>query len=48
MCIRDRSAWGAFMRAAEGLVQGRFDGFADAASGQALNGFFGTDRPRRG
>lgn len=43
-----RSAWGAFMRAAEGLVQGRFDGFADAASGQALNGFFGTDRPRRG
>lgn len=43
-----RSAWGAFMRAAEGLVQGRFDGFADAASGQALNGFFGADRPRRG
>lgn len=37
-----RSAWGGFMRAAQQLAeQGRFDGFADAASGQVLNRFFG-------
>ncbi|MGA7817116.1 isocitrate lyase/PEP mutase family protein [Caballeronia sp.] len=35
-----RSAWGGFMRAAESLAEGRFDGFATAASGQQLNGFF--------
>jgi len=36
-----RSAWGGFMRAAERLAkEGRFDGFADAASGKVLNGFF--------
>ena len=33
-----RSAWGGFMRSAQMLAQqGRFDGFADAASGKELN-----------
>lgn len=36
-----RSAWGGFMRAAKLIAEeGRFDGFADAASGQELNSFF--------
>jgi 2-methylisocitrate lyase-like PEP mutase family enzyme len=36
-----RAAWGGFMRAAKLIVeQGRFDGFADAASGNALNTIF--------
>ncbi len=36
-----RSAWGGFMRSAQMLVeQGRFDGFADAASGKDLNALF--------
>jgi 2-methylisocitrate lyase-like PEP mutase family enzyme len=36
-----RAAWGGFMRAANLLAkEGRFDGFADAASGKDLNGFF--------
>ncbi len=36
-----RAAWGGFMRAAQGLAEhGRFDGFADAASGVELNGLF--------
>jgi 2-methylisocitrate lyase-like PEP mutase family enzyme len=36
-----RSAWGGFMRAAKLIAeQGKFDGFADAASGQELDGFF--------
>lgn len=37
-----RSAWGGFMRAAESLAEGRFDGFAAAAPGQKLNGIFGV------
>jgi 2-methylisocitrate lyase-like PEP mutase family enzyme len=37
-----RSAWGGFMRAAESLAEGRFDGFATAASGQQLNALFGV------
>ena len=37
-----RSAWGGFMRAAQSLAEGRFDGFAGAASGQELNALFGT------
>jgi 2-methylisocitrate lyase-like PEP mutase family enzyme len=38
-----RSAWGGFMRAARAIAeQGRFDGFADAASGDQLNAFFRT------
>lgn len=36
-----RSAWGGFMRAARSIAdQGRFDGFAEAASGQELNSLF--------
>ena len=36
-----RSAWGGFMRAAKSIAAyGRFDGFAEAASGQELNSFF--------
>ena len=34
------AAWGGFMRAAKGLAEGRFDGFADAASGGELNRLF--------
>jgi 2-methylisocitrate lyase-like PEP mutase family enzyme len=39
-----RAAWGGFMRAAK-LIQeeGKFDGFADAASGSALNTIFRGD-----
>ena len=36
-----RAAWGGFMRAARTLAEGRFDGFADAASGAELNDLFG-------
>jgi 2-methylisocitrate lyase-like PEP mutase family enzyme len=36
-----RAAWGGFMRAAKLIIeQGKFDGFADAASGAALNSTF--------
>ncbi len=36
-----RSAWGGFMRAAKLMVeQGKFDGFANAANGNDLNGMF--------
>lgn len=36
-----RAAWGGFMRAARTLAdQGRFDGFADAATGSELDAFF--------
>ena len=36
-----RSAWGGFMRAAKAIAEhGRFDGFADAASGAELNALF--------
>lgn len=36
-----RSAWGGFMRSARLIAEeGRFDGFADAASGNELNKFF--------
>ena len=39
-----RAAWGRFMHAAKLLAdQGRFDGFAEAASGQSLNDFFTAD-----
>lgn len=38
-----RAAWGGFMRAAQALVQGRFDGFGDAASGAQLNELFADD-----
>jgi 2-methylisocitrate lyase-like PEP mutase family enzyme len=35
-----RAAWGGFQRAARALAQGRFDAFADAASGAELNRAF--------
>lgn len=35
-----RAAWGGFMNAAQALAEGRFDGFADAASGARLNALF--------
>ena len=45
-----RSAWGGFMRTARLIAeQGRFDGFADAASGQELNAMFsGDSKPASG
>jgi 2-methylisocitrate lyase-like PEP mutase family enzyme len=44
-----RTAWGGFVRTAKMLAeQGRFDGFADGAPGQELNGFFRDDLKRRG
>ena len=39
-----RAAWGGFMRASQALVEGRFDGFAECASGKTLNDLV---RPRR-
>jgi 2-methylisocitrate lyase-like PEP mutase family enzyme len=43
-----RSAWGGFMRAARLIAeQGKFDGFANAASGQELNSFFRGDLQAR-
>jgi 2-methylisocitrate lyase-like PEP mutase family enzyme len=43
-----RAAWGGFLRAAKLMAgEGRFDGFADAASGQELNAFFTQDAPKR-
>jgi 2-methylisocitrate lyase-like PEP mutase family enzyme len=35
-----RVAWGSLMHAAQALMQGRFDGFGDAASGDQLNALF--------
>lgn len=44
-----RAAWGGFMRAATLLAaEGRFDGFADAASGAELDAFFRADLEQRG
>lgn len=34
------AAWGGFLRAARGLAEGRFDGFADNAAHAELNGHF--------
>jgi len=42
-----RAAWGGFLRAAKALAEGRFDGFAGAASPRDLNEFFRTDAARR-
>jgi 2-methylisocitrate lyase-like PEP mutase family enzyme len=43
-----RSAWGGFMRAARTIAeQGRFDGFADAASGNDLDAYFADDLTKR-
>ena len=39
-----RSAWGGFMRAARLIAEhGKFDEFANAASGRELNSFFAAD-----
>ena len=39
-----RAAWGGFMRAAKLIKEeGKFDGFADAASGSGLNAIFRGD-----
>jgi 2-methylisocitrate lyase-like PEP mutase family enzyme len=44
-----RTAWGAFMRASRMLAeQGRFDGLANAASGDELDAFFRDDLAKRG
>ena len=44
-----RTAWGAFMRAARLMAeQGKFDGFANAASGDELDSFFRDDLAKRG
>jgi 2-methylisocitrate lyase-like PEP mutase family enzyme len=41
-----RAAWGGFLRAARAIADsGRFDGFADAASGDELNAFFRSTGP---
>jgi 2-methylisocitrate lyase-like PEP mutase family enzyme len=42
-----RAAWAGFLRAARPLAEGRFDGFADAATGKELNDFFSLDRTAR-
>jgi 2-methylisocitrate lyase-like PEP mutase family enzyme len=43
-----RSAWGGFTRAAKLIAeQGKFDGFANAASGQELNSFFRDELEKR-
>lgn len=43
-----RSAWAGFMHAARLIAeQGRFDGFADAASGHELDSFFSEDLRKR-
>ena len=41
-----RSAWAGFQRAAQSLADGRFDGLSGAASGAALNAFFGPAAKR--
>ena len=44
-----RSAWGGFMHAARLIAeQGKFDGFANAASGQELNSLFRDDLKKLG
>jgi 2-methylisocitrate lyase-like PEP mutase family enzyme len=35
------AAWGGFLRAARGLAEGRFEGFAENASHGELNALFG-------
>lgn len=42
-----RAAWGGFMRAAEELKAGRFDGLAGAARHAELDAFFVADRQKR-
>ncbi|HEX7910032.1 MAG TPA: isocitrate lyase/phosphoenolpyruvate mutase family protein [Paraburkholderia sp.] len=42
-----RAAWGGFMRAAQSLIEGRFDGFEGAASGAQLDELFSSRTPAR-
>ena len=43
-----RAAWGGFLRAARAIADGgRFDGFAGAAAGAELNGWFAEDLKKR-
>jgi 2-methylisocitrate lyase-like PEP mutase family enzyme len=42
-----RAAWGGFMRAAKGLIEGRFDGLKDATPHAEINGFFRDDLGKR-
>lgn len=42
-----RAAWGGFVRAAQALAEGRFDGMADGAPHGELNAFFRDDLARR-
>lgn len=42
-----RSAWAGFQRAAQALLEGRFDGFAGATPSATLNAFFRDDADRR-
>jgi len=42
-----RAAWGGFIRAAKGLVEGRFDGLKDAIPHAEINTFFRDDLKRR-
>ena len=42
-----RSAWAGFQRAAQALLEGRFDGFAGAMPSATLNAFFRDDADRR-
>lgn len=44
-----RAAWAGFLRAARSIAsEGRFDAFAEAASGAELDAFFAADLARRG
>jgi 2-methylisocitrate lyase-like PEP mutase family enzyme len=42
-----RAAWGAFMRSAEGLVQGHFEPLGDSRPFAEINGFFRNDLKTR-
>ena len=42
-----RVAWGAMLRVAEEIKQGRFDGLGSAASGKSSTGFSVNSRERR-
>jgi hypothetical protein len=46
-CFIARAAWGGFIRAANALHDGNFDGFKDAASGGELGKLFRDDAAKR-
>ncbi|MFN0184729.1 MAG: oxaloacetate decarboxylase [Aquabacterium sp.] len=41
-----RAAWAGFQRAAQGLLEGSFEGFVGAAAGGPLNSFFSSEQQR--